>query len=100
MLAFGVTIGVRTFRMSVAFDADALVVRNFFRTRTLLREDIEGFRSGSMSSQPFGRTIYALLRDGSVFPLDVAGRAYRFGRGRGKLDERQATLQAWLNQAR
>jgi hypothetical protein len=100
MLAFGVTIGVRMFRMSVAFDADALVVRNFFRTRSLRREEIEGFRSGSMSNQPFGRTIYALLRDGSVFPLDVAGRLYRFGRGRGKLEERQAMLQAWLNQTR
>ena len=100
MLAFGVTVGLRMFRMSVTLDADALVVRNLFRTRSLRRDEIEGFRSGLMSNQPFSRTIYAMLRDGSVFPLDVAGRPYRFGRGRGKLEGRQAMLQAWLNQTR
>lgn len=98
MLAFGATIGIRTFRMSVTFEADALTVRNFFRTRRLRRDEIEGFRSGPMNNQPFGRTIYALLCQGSVFPLDAAGRPYPFGRGRGKLEERQAMLQSWLDQ--
>ena len=97
MFAFGATIGVRICRISVAFDADVLVVRNSFRTRNLRREEIEGFRPGVMSSQPFSRTIYALLRDGSVFPLEVVGRPYR---NRRKLEERRALLQAWLNQTR
>jgi hypothetical protein len=100
MFAFGATIGARTFRMSVAFGADVLIVRNFIRTRTLRREEIEAFRSGAVSYQPFGRTIYALLRDGSVFPLDVASRPYRLGRGRSKLEERLAMLRGWLNQTR
>jgi hypothetical protein len=100
MLAFGVTIGVRTWRRSVIFGADALIVRNFFHTRSLHREEIEGFRLGSISNQPFNRAIYALLRDGSVFPLDVTGRLAAFGRGLGKFEQRQALLQAWLDQDR
>jgi hypothetical protein len=100
MLAFGVTIGIRTWRRSVIFGADALIVRNFFRTRSLRREEIEGFRSGSMSNQPSSRGIYALLRDGSVFPLDVTSRLALFGRGSATFEQRQVQLQAWLNQAR
>lgn len=98
ILAVGVTFGVRLFRMSITLKSDELVIRNVLRTRRVQRRDVEGFRSGAMTGQPIGRTIYALLRDGSVVPLDVAGRMYRFGRGRALLDERLALLERWRTQ--
>lgn len=68
MLAFGLTLGYRIFRLSVALGPQDLLVRNFYRTRRIVRADVEGFRQGALSQQPFTRAIYVLLRDGSVFP--------------------------------
>ena len=71
MLTFGLTLGYRIFRLSVALGPQDLLVRNFYRTRRIVRVDVEGFRQGALSQQPFTRAIYVLLRDGTVFPLDV-----------------------------
>jgi len=98
MLSFGLTFGYRLFRLSVTLYPQGLLVRNIYRTRHVARADIEGFRQGAESMQPFTRTIYVMLRDGSVLPLDVAGRRFVFGRGRALLDERMRTLQNWLDQ--
>ncbi len=98
MLAFGLTFGYRIFRLSVTLRPQELLVRNLYRTRRIVRADVEGFRQGAMSQQPFTRTIYVLLRDGTVVPLDVAGRPYFFGRGKTLLEDRMQLLQRWLEQ--
>lgn len=98
MLTFGLTLGYRIFRLSVTLGPQDLLVRNFYRTRRIFRADIEGFRHGAMSQQPFMRTIYVLLRDGTVFPLDVAGRPSFSARGKALLEDRMQLLQRWLEQ--
>jgi hypothetical protein len=98
MLTFGLTLGYRSFRLSVALGPQDLLVRNWYRTRRIVRADVEGFRQGALSQQPFTRAIYVLLRDGTVFPLDVTARPYFFGRGKTLLDGRTRLLQRWLEQ--
>jgi hypothetical protein len=98
MLAFGLTLGYRIVRLSVAIGRQDLLVRNLYRTRRIARADIVGFRQGALGQQPFTRAIYVLLRDGTVFPLDVTGRPYFFGRGQRLLDNRAQLLQGWLGQ--
>lgn len=98
MLAFGLTLGYRILRLSVVIGPQDLLVRNFYRTRHIARADVEGFRQGALSQQPFTRGVYVLLRDGTVFPLDVTGRPYFFGRGKELLNERIQLLQRWLGQ--
>jgi hypothetical protein len=97
MLAFGLTLGYRLLRMSVTLGPEDLLVRNYFQTRRVSRAEVEGFRIGSVSTQPFRRTIYLLLGDGSVLPLDVAGRANFSGRGKAVLAERMRVLQRWFD---
>jgi len=99
MLTFGLTLGYRIFRLSVALGPQDLLVRNLYRTRRIARADVEGFRQGALGQQPFTRAIYVLLRDGTVFPLDVTGRPYFFGRGQTLLDDRTQLLQRWLEQS-
>jgi hypothetical protein len=82
MLAFGLTLGYRILQLSVVIGPQDLLVRNFYRTRHVARADVEGFRQGALSQQPVTRAVYVLLRDGTVFPLDVTGRPYFFGRGK------------------
>jgi hypothetical protein len=98
VVAFGLTLGYRIFRLSVALGSQDLLVRNFYRTRRIVRAEVEGFRQGALSQQPFTRGIYVLLRDGTVFPLDVTARPYFFGRGKRLLDDRTQLLQRWLEQ--
>ncbi len=98
MLTFGLTLGYRIFLLSVTLGPQDLLVRNFYRTRRIARADVEGFRQGALSQQPFTRGIYVLLRDGTVFPLDVTGRPNFFGRGKTLLDNRTQLLQRWLEQ--
>jgi hypothetical protein len=43
MLAFGLTLGYRIFRLSVAVGPQDLLVRNFYRTRRIARAYVEGF---------------------------------------------------------
>jgi hypothetical protein len=95
MLAFGLALGYRIIRLSVTLNPDDLLVRGYFHTRRIVRADIEGFRQGSQTNQPFTRVIYVLLRDGTVFPLDVTARMY-VGRGKARLADRTRSLQSWL----
>lgn len=98
MLTIGLTLGYRIFRLSVALGPQDLLVRNYYRTRRIARADVEGFRQGALSQQPFTRAIYVLLRDGTLLPLDVTGRPIFFGRGTTRLEDRQQLLQRWLEQ--
>ena len=97
MFAFGTTLGYRLLRTSVALGPDDLLVRNYVRTRRVPRAEVEGFRVGSISNQPLRRTIYLLLRDDSVLPLDAVGRFYVSARSEAVLAERMRLLQRWLD---
>jgi hypothetical protein len=98
MLAIGLALGYRLFRLSVALGPRDLVVRNYYSTRRIPRADVEGFRQGALSQQPFMRVIYVLLRDGTLLPLDVTGRPSFLGRGNSLLEDRLQLLQRWLEQ--
>jgi hypothetical protein len=83
------------FRVRVDSDGDELVVRNHLRTQRLRRGEIEAFRLGRPSYQPFGELVYVLLRDGSVVALDATNRASLTGPGRRRLAARLDELRAW-----
>jgi hypothetical protein len=98
MLVVGVTIGVRLWRLGVIARGDEFLVSNYFQTRHLTRAEIEGFRVGtSHHSMPFGRTIYVLLRDESVLPLDVTTRPFVTKRQRARFDAQLNTLRRWVS---
>jgi hypothetical protein len=97
MLVFGLGFCYRIFRVSATLDSTALLVRNFSQARRIPRTDIEGFRLGPVSGWWSSRqTIYVLLRDGTVLPLDVAGNRYAFTGGSALLASRMLSLQHWL----
>lgn len=87
----------RMVRVSLTLSGQALLVRNFVRTRRVARVDIEQVHVGAMTDSPFRGSIWVSLRDGSVLPIDVAGRRLPFGaRGRSRVEERHRLLQGWL----
>jgi hypothetical protein len=97
MLAFAAFFFSRIYRISVVSEGDELVVRNWFTTRRLRRADIEDFRIGSAGpSYPFGKSIYAMLNDGTVLSLDVLARPAFTARSRDRLARALAELKGWL----
>jgi hypothetical protein len=100
ILVFGPSFIYGIFRVSVVLDAESLLVRNFWqRRRHIARSDVEGFRLGPISGQRSRQTIYVLLRDGTVLPLDVAGSPYvAFTGGPERLEFQMLSLQQWLDQ--
>ncbi|MBO0830601.1 MAG: hypothetical protein J2P28_08015 [Actinobacteria bacterium] len=98
MLAIGLTICYRVFRLSVALRPQDLLVRNYFRTRRIARADIAGFCQGAVGHRPFTRMIYVLLRDRTVLSLDTTARPCLFGLGATLLEDRMQLLQRWLEQ--
>jgi hypothetical protein len=93
MVAFGATLGWRLARLSVRCEGDLLIIRNNFRSRTLRRAEIEGFRVGQpQGGIPFGNVVYVLLDDDSVLPLDATLRMRR----RGSVDRDLLRLKEWL----
>jgi apolipoprotein N-acyltransferase len=99
MLAFGMTLCFRLFRLGVDADAAGLMVRNNFRTKRFTWDEIEGFRIGSpQMGMPFGKVIHTLLRDGEIFTLDVTMRPWMIPGARHKLDSYLASLRAWVPQ--
>ena len=97
MLAFGITLTYRLFRVSAIAEDDALTVRNYFTTKRLARSDIEEFRIGRASNQPVGKTIHILLRDKGILAIDAAARPCVTRRGKMHLAQRQASLDTWLS---
>lgn len=77
MLAYGVFFMARMHGLAVVPSHDELVVRNMFKTRTIPKPAIEGFRLGSPAMMPFGKTIHVLLADDTILTADVF--IYSFG---------------------
>jgi hypothetical protein len=95
MFVFGAGLGFRLFRLGVTAEGETLVIRNNLRTARIRRDEIEGFRLSSPAAIPFGRVIYALLRDESILRLDVTVRPAVTARGRAKMADWLAQLRAW-----
>ncbi len=97
MLAFGLTLGYRMFRLSVVADEHGLTVRNYYTTKRLAKSDIEEFRIGRASNQPMGKTIHILLQDKEILSIDAASRVSITDRGKRRLTERLTNLETWLS---
>ncbi|MDQ1724164.1 MAG: hypothetical protein QOG52_1192 [Frankiaceae bacterium] len=99
MLAFGSTVTYRLFRVSAIVEGDSLTVRNQFTTKKLTRSDIEEFRVGRASNQPFGQAIHILIRDKSILAIDASARPCLTRRGKLLLAHKRANLETWLSHA-
>ena len=98
MLAFGGYFFYRTLRMGVVTSADEMLVRNWWRTWRVRRRDIEDFRIGGAGPMVmFGKSIYALLADGTILPLDVLARPMFFSFWGRRLNTALAQLKAWAD---
>lgn len=98
MLAFGVTLAYRLWRLGVSAHGDELVVRNHFRTRRLRRAEVEGFRMAPAEQLPFTGALYVLLRDDTLMRLDVTIRPTIRRFGKATLETQLAELRRWLAQ--
>ena len=102
MLAFGVGVSYLIGGAAVVTHGDDLLVRNTWRRRRIPREAIDDFRAGGVSGKPWGVEIYALLKDGSILPLD-ASRRYGpaiLRRDRTGRAQRLVMLREWLRSER
>jgi len=84
------------FRQAVIANEEGLLIRNIYRTSRYRWEEIEGFRTGRPSFQPFGKQIHVLLRNGEIAPVDVSIRFFRFSGGEARVQEMLTRLRAWL----
>lgn len=96
MLAVGVTLGYRQFRMSVVAEGDTLVVRNNWRTFRWSRQEVDSFieaRGGN--NVPWGRSAQVVLADRTAVTLDVTQTMGLGTGGSQRLQERLEQLRAW-----
>ena len=80
MLAYGLFMFWRMWGIGVRSSGDELVLRNSFSTRTVRRNDIEGFRFGQWMS-PWHLVIFMMTRD-QIQPLHVTMHAPFAGKRR------------------
>ena len=92
----GIVFFARILRQAVIANEEGLLVRNIYRTSRYRWHEVEGFRTGRPSFQPFGKQIHVLLRNGEIVPIDVSIRFWRFSGGEAKVQEMLTRLRAWL----
>lgn len=96
-LAFGVSVGVRIFRLSAVAEGDELLIRNHSSTRRVPRGDIRDFQvAGPRTPIPLGRTVQASLVDGTAVVLDVLARPHLLPSGKRTLRQQLDQLRQWL----
>lgn len=96
LVAIAIGFAYRLTRLGVVAAGDLLTVRNTWRTRTLRRREIAGFRPGTTShGLRSGQALFVLLADDTIVALDVT-TSLLGGRGRRRLAERRDQLQHWL----
>jgi hypothetical protein len=96
MLCFGATFMTRIFILTVVADQRGLLVRNLFRTRQFGWGQVEDFRIGASSGFRGRKSIYVLLRDGEILPLEVTNP--RFYGPTAKLPGYLDQLRSWVPQ--
>ncbi len=96
-MAFGLGLGYRLLRLGVTSAPDGtLAIRNNLSTRVLTRTEIEEFRLGTSGGTRLGQqSLQALLRDGTVYNIDV-GR-YPLAMGKKQNAGRLQALTTWLH---
>jgi hypothetical protein len=93
ILAFGVVLMYRMWRLAVVAHDDQLVIFNYSRTYRLPRSEIEAFRRGV---EQFERAGYVHLVDGKTLRLDVTRQPLIFRRDPTVIDEQLDQLREWL----
>jgi PH (Pleckstrin Homology) domain-containing protein len=96
MLGFGAAFMTRLFIMIVVADETGLLVRNLYRTRHFGWSQVEDFRIGASTGFRRRKSIYVLLRDGEIFPLEVTDP--QFYGASAKLPSHLDRLRSWLPQ--
>jgi hypothetical protein len=99
MLGFGATFMSRLFVMAAVADETGLLVRNLFRTCHFDWGQVEDFRIGAATGFRGRKSIYVLLRDGEIFPLEVTNPQF-YGSTAAKLPGYLDQLRSWLPQYR
>jgi len=94
MIGFGVLFLGRLATLSVATEADELVIRNVYRTWRLPRGAVSGFRLGRDTATPMGYMVFALT-DAEIVSLDVSRAPTDHGRAHDQLVE----LEEWLGKS-
>jgi hypothetical protein len=98
LIVIGLAVGIRSVSLKCVADESGLLVRNFFQTRQFGWGEVEDFRWGRLvMGMPFGRVIYALLRNGEVVSLDISASYWGFPFGRRpKMEQMLQRLREWL----
>lgn len=97
MLAVGVAMGWRMFRLGVVAEGDTLVVRNDWRTYRWSRREVDSFseRRGS-NNVPWGRSAQVVLADRTAVDLGVTRTGLGLTAGsRTRLLDDLEQLRAW-----
>ena len=90
----------RAIRMSLTVYDGELLVRNLFQTRRVSREEIADLYASPAASSPFRGNIWFTLRDGSILPIDIAGRRMPLtAKGLVTLEKRRSLLRQWFSGA-
>ena len=90
--AFASVIGWRLFRLAAIGTPDGrLAVRNHWRDRTVVRDDVAEVRVGRGASS-WNRTVLLRLRDGSTVRLDVTETPF----GTRRLEQQADQVRAWV----
>lgn len=93
--ALGLAFGYRLFRIGVRSGPDGtLTVRNNVSTRVFTGPEIEAFRLGISGNRLGEQSLQVLLRDGTVFRLDIGRTAS--GPGRKRNARSVQSLTNWL----
>lgn len=97
MLAVGVTLGYRMFRMSVVAEGDTLLVRNTWRTFRWSSRDVHSFNEVRGSNNvPWGRSAQVILADRTAVNLDVTQTGLALTAGsRTRMRDSLEQLRAW-----
>jgi hypothetical protein len=98
LIVIGVAVGIRSVSLKCVADESGLLVRNLLGTRRFGWGEVEDFRWGRpVMGVPFGRVIYALLRNGEVVALDISASYWTFPFGRRPSPEQLLQrLREWL----
>lgn len=95
-ILFGIAIGYRMLQLGVHSGPDGtLTIRNSLGRRRLTRAEIEDFRFGTNGGRLGMQSIHVLLRDGTVYRIDVTNTALGLGRKRNTAS--MGSLKAWLH---
>ena len=98
MLAVGIAVFSRLFRIRVRADSEGLLVRNRGLTRRFSWDQVEDFRLGDLAQLgPMSATvIHVIPIEGNLARLDATSRLLVANQGQARLDDYLAALRSWV----